>query len=176
MIIRTWIVLVVFIVVTQVALATETGLPFGIRAYSATPAPRFQLQNMDGESIDLQTLRDNWVFVHFWASWCGPCRLEMPAIEKLSQIITYDKLPIVMVNVAEDEDTVFSFLAEVTPTLDSFMDTDGQAIEAWKPRGLPATYLVDPAGNIRYQALGGREWHQLEYTDFIKRVMRKKHE
>jgi thiol-disulfide isomerase/thioredoxin len=163
--------ILLLIISSAVVIAAEPVLPFGMRAYPAKPAPQFQLETIDGEKVDLQTMQGKWVFVHFWASWCGPCRKEMPAIEKLSQLISENELSIVMVNVAEDEDTIFSFLGEVTPTLDSYMDKDGQAIEAWQPRGLPATYLVDPSGTIRYQALGGREWNQPEYLDFIKRVI-----
>ena len=163
--------ILLLIITSTVVTAKEPALPFGMRAYPAMPAPNFQLETIDGEAVDLQAMQGKWVFVHFWASWCGPCRKEMPAIEKLSQLISENKLSIVMVNVAEDEDTIFSFLGEVAPTLDSYMDKDGQAIEAWQPRGLPATYLVDPNGNIRYQALGGREWHQPGYLNFIKRVI-----
>lgn len=169
---KRYVLLAIFIALlaSMFVSTAETALPFGMRAYPAEPAPRFQLETIDGETVDLQALRGKWVFVHFWASWCGPCRKEMPAIEKLRPLIPENRLPIVMVNVAEDEDTIFSFLAEVTPTLDSFMDKDGQAVEAWRPRGLPATYLVDPDGNIRYQALGGREWNQPEYVNFLRRI------
>ena len=52
------------------------------------------------------------------------------------------------------------------------MDSDGQVTEAWQPRGLPATYLVDPQGNIRYQALGGRPWDQEEYLGFLRKLSR----
>jgi hypothetical protein len=52
------------------------------------------------------------------------------------------------------------------------MDTDGLVTEAWQPRGLPATYLVDPEGRIRYQALGGREWEKPVYVDFLRGLAR----
>ncbi len=162
--------LAILILILTSTAAAEISLPFGIRAYPEKPAPQLQLETIDGETVDLQALRGKWVFVHFWASWCGPCRMEMPAIEKLRQLIPEHELSIVMVNVAEDEDTIFSFLAEVTPTLESYMDKDGQAVEAWQPRGLPATYLVDTDNTIRYQALGGREWNQPEYLNFLKRI------
>lgn len=161
----------ILMITASVITKAETALPFGIRACTAKAAPRLQLETIDGATADLQMMQDKWVFVHFWASWCGPCRKEMPAIEKLSQLLAHDRLSIVMVNVAEDEDTVFSFLAEVSPELESYMDRDGQVTEAWQPRGLPATYLVDPQGKIRYQALGGREWHQPDYLDFLKQLI-----
>ena len=73
-----------------------------------------------------------------------------------------------LVNTAEDEDTVFTFLAGVAPELHTLLDKDGLATEAWGPRGLPATYLVDPQGRVRYQALGGRPWDEPDYMNFLK--------
>lgn len=146
-------------------------LPTGIIAAKVSLAPPMRLADMDGEFVDIQQLRGQWVFVHFWASWCGPCRREMPHIEKLQQLMGGQGLGFMIVNTAEDEDTVFSFLGGVAPDLNSLMDRDGLATEKWQPRGLPATYLVDPAGVIRYQALGGREWHRRAYTDFLARLV-----
>ena len=77
------------------------------------------------------------------------------------------KFAFMIINTAESEDTVFSFLGGVAPDLHSLLDRDGLATEEWQPRGLPATYLVDPEGKVRYQALGGRPWHEKTYVDFL---------
>jgi len=68
----------------------------------------------------------------------------------------FKTLPLVfaIVNTGENEDTAFTFLGLLAPDIVSLMDFDGMATEVWKPRGLPSTYLVDPAGIVRYQALG----------------------
>ena len=78
------------------------------------------------------------------------------------------ELEVVLVNTAETEDEVFLFLGIVAPDLLPLMDIDGQVTEVWQPRGLPATYLVDPVGNIQYQALGGREWDKPVYLEFLR--------
>jgi len=75
------------------------------------------------------------------------------------------------VSSAEDEDTVFSFLSAYAPDIRPLMDRDGQVTEKWKPRGLPATYLVDPDGQVRYQALGGRAWDSPPYINFLRSLM-----
>ena len=80
------------------------------------------------------------------------------------------RLELVLINTAEDEDTIFSFLAAVAPDLQTLLDTDGLATEDWQPRGLPATYLVDPQGRLRYQALGGRPWDTDVYVQFLRRL------
>ena len=96
----------------------------------------------------------------------------MPSIQKMLPLIDGADIEIVLVNTAETEDEVFTFLGIVAPDLVPLMDTDGLVTESWQPRGLPATYLVDPEGHIRYQALGGREWEQPAYVEFLRGLTR----
>ena len=79
-------------------------------------------------------------------------------------------LEFVLINTAESEDTVFNFLGIVAPDLNPLLDEDGQVTELWQSRGLPSTYLVDPQGQQRYLALGGRPWDETEYMEFLKRL------
>ncbi len=147
-------------------------LPKGIIELKGQPAPPLVLQDMDGVGFDLADAKGRWVFVHFWASWCGPCRREMPAIQRMAEQTRELPMEIVLVNTAEDEDTVFSFLGVVAPDLGSLMDRDGQTTEAWQPRGLPATYIVGPQGRLRYQTLGGLPWDEADYLTFLRRISR----
>ncbi len=158
---------------TPVSAAQDIVLPKGVRIYEPGAAPALKLSDLEGVPFSLQDDgKGRWVFVHFWASWCGPCRKEMPAIQRMAQHLDADQLRVVLVNTAEDEDTVFTFLAAVAPDMSSLRDSDGQATEAWQPRGLPATYLVDPQGLIRYQALGGLPWDQSDYLGFLRKLPR----
>ena len=144
------------------------ALPPGVMQVDNVAAPELKLDNLDGEPYDLANSSGHWVFVHFWASWCGPCRREMPRIEKMMGILTDKDIEFLLINTAETEDEVFTFLGIVAPDVMPLMDLDGQVTEVWQPRGLPATYLVDPDGRIRYQALGGREWELPVYLDFLR--------
>jgi thiol-disulfide isomerase/thioredoxin len=155
----------------ETALADSIKVPFGIRHYDIGSAQNFTLQDVDGEKFELEDARGNWVFLHFWASWCGPCRQEMPAIQQLADALTADSFQIVMINTAEDEDTIFEFLASIGVELNSLMDADGQVTERWKPRGLPTTFLISPKGEIKYQAIGGRDWSNSEYINFIRQLI-----
>lgn len=161
-----------FILFMALLLASVTphaaDLPPGVMALDGRPAPALKLDNLDGEPWDLADSHGRWVFVHFWASWCGPCRREMPTIQKMTEKLQDASLEIVMVNTAETEDEVFSFLGIVAPDLTPLMDTDGLVTEAWQPRGLPATFFVDPGGRLRYLALGGRQWHKGPYMAFLR--------
>ncbi|MDH5632782.1 MAG: TlpA family protein disulfide reductase [Gammaproteobacteria bacterium] len=147
-------------------------LPTGIRAMDGRVAPDFSLKDVDGNTQRLSAYRGQWVFLHFWASWCGPCRLEMPKVDAISAELTKVGMVFLLVNTSEPEDVVFSFLGDAAPDLTSALDADGLVTETWDPRGLPATFLVDPDGKIRYQALGGRPWDEPGYRTFLKRLIK----
>lgn len=157
--------------------ATVNGLagplapPKGIRHYEIGAAPEFSVTDMDGQPFEFASTRGQWVFLHFWASWCGPCREEMPSIQKLAEAFNDHGLRVVLINTAEDEDTIFSFLGEIGMELNSLMDRDGLVTEKFKPRGLPTTILIDREGKVQYQAIGGREWHKPLYTDFLRQLI-----
>ena len=146
-------------------------LPKGIMKLDGRAAPALRLKDLDGTAYDLATHRGQWMFVHFWAAWCGPCRKEMPKVQALSDLIDSKKMGIWPINTAEDDDTVFIFLSSVAPDLLTLMDPDGLVTEVWQPRGLPATFFVDPKGRLQYLALGGRDWTAPVYLDFIKSLI-----
>jgi len=148
-------------------------LPKGLLALDGREAPPLVLDDLDGERWDIRAARGRWLFVHFWATWCGPCRKEMPTIQAIFPKFDASQLEIVLINTAESEDTVFAFLAEVAPDITPLMDSDGLVTEQWQPRGLPATFFVDPDGRLRYLALGGRPWDSPEYLEFVQRLVRR---
>lgn len=146
-------------------LATE--LPRGLIALDGRAASDFTVQDYDDASYTLSSSRGRWVLVHFWASWCGPCRREMPILYQLQQQLKDKPVDIILINTAEDEDTIFRFLGSIAPDLQSYMDRDGLLTEHWAPRGLPTTFFIDPQGNKRFLALGGRDWNKPAYQAFI---------
>ncbi len=156
------------LIVLAASMAHTAELPQGVIQVAGRPAPPLLLDNLDGEAYDIENSQGRWRFVHFWASWCGPCRKEMPSIDRITRLLDDSNIEFVLVNTAETEDSVFTFLGIVAPDLVPLLDSDGLATEAWQPRGLPATYLVDPDGLIQYQALGGREWEKPAYLDFLR--------
>jgi thiol-disulfide isomerase/thioredoxin len=145
-------------------------LPKGILKLDGREAPPLALEDIDGESWNIENSRGRWVFVHFWASWCGPCRKEMPTIQAIYPKFDSSELQIVLINTAESEDVVFGFLAAVAPDITPLMDNDGLVTEQWQPRGLPATYFVDPNGKLQYLALGGRPWDTPNYLNFLRKI------
>ena len=151
-------------------LFAEIALPKGIIKITPRTAPPLSLENMDGEKFILPNNKHNWSFVHFWASWCGPCRREMPTIQAVTKDMAKDSINFVIINTAESEDTIFSFLGAVAPDVNTLLDRDGLATEQWQPRGLPSTYLVDPSGQIQYVVIGGQDWEKPLYQDFLRKL------
>ena len=152
------------------AAGDNRSLPKGILKLDGREAPALVLKNLDGDTWNIADARGHWVFVHFWATWCGPCRREMPTLQAIFPQFEPGRLEFAVINTAESEDTVFSFLASVAPDIVPLMDSDGLVTERWQPRGLPATFLVDPQGRLRYLALGGRPWDSAPYLDFLREL------
>lgn len=152
----------------------EISVPKGIIKLSGNKTPPLLLKDMDGEAYNIEQSKGKWAFIHFWAAWCGPCRREMPTVQKMHELLNDTPIDVVLINTAEDDDTVFSFLSAVAPNLNSLMDRDGKVTELWQPRGLPATFLVSPQGTLEYIALGGRTWDKPEFLNFIKQLAHSK--
>lgn len=168
------LIYIAFLALLPLRLSAAADLPEGIIELDNLPAADFTIRDYDGNEYTLKQSRGKWVFLHFWSSWCGPCRKEMPIIQTLKAQLADKPMDFVLINTAEDEDTIFSFLSVVAPQLKSYMDTDGEITEVWKPRGLPTTFFIDPRGNRRYLSLGGRPWDKPDYQKFIQTILQEK--
>jgi len=149
----------------------EITAPDGIIKLDGRPAPELNLKDVDGNSYNIKQSRGKWVFVHFWAAWCGPCRREMPTVQRMTEKLKDTAIDIVLVNTAETDDEVFNFLGVVAPDMSTLMDRDGLVTERWQPRGLPASFFVSPEGTLEYIALGGREWDKSRFLNFVTQVV-----
>ncbi len=121
------------------------------------PAPDFTLQTLDGEMMSLSDTRGQVVVVNIWATWCGPCRAEMPAIQNLHIAESQRGLVIMAVNstVQDNTATVRSFATELGLTFPILFDTDGAVTHSYRVQALPTTFVVDRQGVIRKIFYGG---------------------
>jgi len=132
-------------------------------------APTLKLENMDEEVIDIKSLKGKTLVINFWATWCPPCRREMTSLEALHQQTKDKNVVVLAVNIAEDFETVFSFINSIdpSPSFPMLFDKDSLTMQRWNVRGLPTTYVVNPEGMIVYKAVGGREFN---HPDILKKV------
>lgn len=131
---------------------TLTPLP------SPIPAPDFSLRGEDGKTYRLADYRGQVVVLNFWATWCPPCRYEMPSMERAYKKVRGEKIALLAVNVGESEEQVFEFTGRYPVTFPLLLDQEGKVIRLYPVIGLPTTFIIDPRGQVTHRAVGGREW------------------
>lgn len=125
------------------------------------PAPDFSLKTVDGESIRLSELRGKVVAVNFWATWCAPCRLEMPDLQSRAEQFP-DRLVVLGVNFAETAEEVAAFREEVGVDFPLLLDPEADVQRLYRVLGYPTTFFVDEQGTIRFQHIGLMSGGQLD--------------
>jgi thiol-disulfide isomerase/thioredoxin len=121
-------------------------------------APAFGLVDLDGKSWSLAALKGQPVLLNFWASWCDPCRAEMPSLELLATRHERAGMVVLAVNYQEAAATIKRFLDVLPFSLPILLDRDGEATAAWTPRVFPTTVLIDRYGVPRTSVLGELDW------------------
>jgi thiol-disulfide isomerase/thioredoxin len=136
-------------------------------------APDFTLQDMDEENHRLEDYKGKVIMLNFWATWCPPCRREMPSMERLHKMLPADSFAVIAINQMESPDHVFAYTGqlEVDPTFTILFDTDSSVSRRYGVKGLPTSYIIDKRGYIRYRAVGGREFDHPEVVNIIRKLM-----
>ena len=131
-------------------------------------APDFSLLDVDGNEHKLSAYQGKVVIVSFWATWCPPCRAEMPSMQRAWEKLKNDDVIMLGINVGEDEDTIFAFTGSFPVEFPLLMDQDSAVIKKWPVVGLPTSFVLDTKGKIVYRAIGAREWDAPELISKIK--------
>jgi len=144
------------------------------RVADRPPAPDFSLEDVDRKLWRLSSLSGRVVVVNFWATWCPPCRRELPSLEGLYRAVGAKGVLVLGVNAGESWDTVAAFTAGLEPglTFPILMDEKGTVMRAWEVKALPATYVVDRGGRIVLRALGGRDFSRPDAIEDVSRLAR----
>ncbi len=125
-----------------------------------SPAPGFTLNSLSGEQISLEQYTGRPLMINFWATWCGPCRLEMPLFQSYHEKYGTE-FTILAVNVGETEAEVQAFVDQMSLDFDILMDKNGEVESLYRIRGYPSTYFMDEDGKIRILHLGMMSESQL---------------
>jgi len=131
----------------------------GLRLLSSKVSPRdFTLSVLEGETKSLGSYKGKVVFLNFWATWCGPCRLEMPSMEAVYKKFNDKGLEILAVNCAEDKTTVSSYMKSEGYTFPALLDLDGRVSSNYGVQSIPTTFLIDRDGMIILRLVGSIDW------------------
>jgi peroxiredoxin len=132
----------------------------------------FNLKDLTGKSRSLSSYRGKLVFLNFWATWCGPCRAEIPSMEQLYTELQDLGFTIVAVNSQEPMEQVAAFVQETGMTFPVLLDSTGRVGAAYGVRAIPTTYIIDPRGAIRARMVGTRDWYSPEIVSLVKELCR----
>jgi thiol-disulfide isomerase/thioredoxin len=117
-------------------------------------APDFTLISLDGETVTLSELRGSTVVLNFWASWCAPCRYEMPLLQATYEAYGADGLVVLAVNLGEERRRVEGFAEDMLATFPVFGDEETRVGTLYRVRGVPTTYFIDRDGVVRQRYVG----------------------
>jgi peroxiredoxin len=141
------------------------------RPAEPTPASDLELLDLTGHPVRLHDLRGRVVLLNFWATWCAPCREEMPALETLTRELGPRGLAVVGVNFKESRREVEAFMKEYRLTFPTLLDGDGRVAERYQVFALPVTFLVDRRGRVVGIVLGIRDWVSSDARAYLGQLL-----
>jgi len=150
------------------------------RGYDVRPlpqgvvAPPLQALDLQGKTWKLADLRGRAVVLNFWATWCPPCRAEMPSLQQLAEIYGPEQLVVLAVNVGEGPRRISQYLQASGLNLTVLLDQNSEIARTWGASALPTTYLFDADGRPRQRVLGELDWTGREAAALVEPLLRSK--
>lgn len=153
-------------------IATLTGLLPANAGTPEGPAPDFALKSGSGKNLRLSEYRGDVVMINFWASWCGPCRQEMPLLDELFQEYEPLGFTILGVNVEEDSAKAKDLLKKLPVSFPVLFDNTSKVSKLYDVVAMPSTVLIDRDGNLRYLHQGYKPGYIEQYQQQVRELIR----
>lgn len=134
-------------------------------------APNFQLRDLNGNLVSLRDFRGKVVFLNFWASWCGPCRYEMPSMEVVYRDYKDKGFEILAVNVQEDQSKVEAFVGQAGFSFPVLLDSSSTVFQKYLVRAFPTTCIIDSQGVLRARLVGALDWTDPSFRKIIEDLL-----
>ena len=131
-----------------------------LKAWTGGRTPALALKDLQGATHSLADYRGKVVLINFWATWCLPCRDEMPSMRRLKEKLAGRPFEVLAVNLAESEHKVHDFLRRVPLDFTILLDRNSEAKRDWKVKVLPTSFVIAPDGAIRYSVVGEIDWDE----------------
>jgi peroxiredoxin len=151
------------------ALGTVSAVP---AVAPASPAPDFTLRTMEGPNLRLQEQRGQVVMINFWATWCGPCRQEMPQLNRLFEKYRASGFVLLGVNVDDDARNAVDVAAKLGVKFPMLLDTDKKVSRLYDLSSMPSTLLIDRDGKVRYLHRGYQTGFEDTYEKQIRELLK----
>ena len=152
------------------------ALAIAVTLTAATPgapvAPDFRLANRAGGEVSLAALRGQVVMINFWASWCGPCRQEFPALDAVYRKYKPMGFTLVGINVESEKADAERFLGQRPVTFPILFDPDNRVSGSYGVKAMPTTVLVDRQGRVRWQHMAYKPCDEAQYIEQIRAALR----
>ncbi len=143
-----------------------------VRFNEKVKAPNFTLKDINGEEVKLEDYRGKIVFLNFWATWCPPCRDEMPSMEKLYTKFKDKNFIMLAVDYEESSRVVKEFSEKLSLTYPILLDSDGTVGSKYGAFAIPVTYLIDQQGYLIGKAVGPRDWASNESFELFNHLLK----
>ncbi|MDT8376551.1 MAG: TlpA disulfide reductase family protein [Mariprofundaceae bacterium] len=145
-----------------------------IKPRVSIPAPDFSLAGLDGKRLSLSSTRGKIVLLHFWATWCVPCRKEMPLLYELEKEFADQDFALMYVNVDRgNRAAVEKFLLGIGQYFHTLLDPGGEVRNTYEVRALPTSYIIGRDGKIIGKIIGERDWAGSQALDMVKALLNK---
>lgn len=143
------------------------------KAIEGLDAPDISLSDPAGKGLRLSELKGSVVFINFWASWCQPCRDEMPSLQELyNNFKDHQGFRMITILYRDDPEKAISYLKENNLTIPFWIDRDGRAANSYGVTGVPETFIIDKKGVLRKKVIGPANWTSEEVFSFISELIR----
>ena len=161
------VVLLLLLPVLQVLAAR-----IGMHVYAdPLPAPRLELADQEGRRHRLEDYRDHVVIVNFWASWCTPCRKEMPSLQATKRAYSDAGLLVLAVSLDDSWQATAQAMRGYELDFVALLDQDGETAGRWGALAVPTAFLVDKQGKIRLRIVGGYDWEDPDLRQQIELLL-----
>lgn len=164
--------LIITIVFAFFASEAKGTAPVGISHEIGRPAPDFELKDINGKKVKLSEFRGKVVLLNFWATWCGPCKAEMPSLNSLYGALKDKGFVILAISVDASEKPVKSFISEKNITFPVLMDKDKEvSFDQYGVIGIPITFLMDKNGVVVEKFIGETEWDSPDIKNKVLKLL-----
>jgi len=137
-------------------------------------APDFSLKDLNGKGVEIKQFKGKVIFLNFWATWCGPCKEEMPGMEALHQQLKEKNFVMLTISVDyEGIKPVQEFINKHRYTFSVLLDPKGETLDLFEVKGIPTTFLIDKKGKMLGKAIGPRDWKSIEVESLLNLLIEK---